>query len=229
MKASAAAAWSSMLTPASLPKFPPPRSDDPRLNEVIVSRSRRFDGDSQVGRAVLLWLSRLMKVCNGNASRAGRRCPRPGRHSRHPHRQTPVDPTSGARYSNLAAAIDLGDLRPLTTLEESCKQWHLASIVGQDSGSGSGADYILGRRSRDRPGALLGFKPVAADIRPEHRKSRRSSGCAAACRRLGNEREFFSSSDASCESSFRARQIRLSGNPTTASQPGALGILPATG
>src|SRR5258708_1913931 len=52
-KSSNGADWSSMLTPPQLPDFPVPRTDDPRLDQVI-ARGPVDTTDLQPGRPVLL-------------------------------------------------------------------------------------------------------------------------------------------------------------------------------
>ena len=146
-----------MLTPASLPKFPPSRSDDPRLSEVIVSGP----GDSmalQVGRAVLLGFP-VDEGVQRNGGRVGA-AQGPDAIRAILYRLTPVDPTSGQDIRTLAP-LDLGNLRPLATLEES--QAALGFLVGQILEAGA-VPIILGGGHETAFGHYLGY--CNAGIRP---------------------------------------------------------------
>ena len=151
------AVWSSMLTPASLPKGLPARSDDPRLHEVIVNGP----GDStaiEPGRAVLLGFP-IDEGVDRNGGRVGA-AGGPDAIRAILHRLTPADPSCGLDIRRLPP-IDLGNLRPLATLEDS--QAALASIVGHVLDAGA-VPIIMGGGHETAFGHYLGY--CNAGIRP---------------------------------------------------------------
>ena len=113
-----------MLTPPRLPDFPSSRTDDPRLDQVIVPWSNK-PNQLQPNRAVLLGfpVDEGVKRNGGRVGAAGgpdaiRACL---------FRLTPGDASTGQDVRELPP-LDLGNLHPLLTLEES--QAALGSIIG---------------------------------------------------------------------------------------------------
>lgn len=146
-----------MLTPPQLPDFPAPRTDDPRLDQVIVRGSVDVSA-LQPGRPVLLGFPvdegvrrNGGRVGAANAPDAIRACL---------YRLTPTDAPSGLDIRSLAP-LDLGNLRPAATLEES--QAALGALVGQILRAGA-IPIVLGGGHETAFGHFLGY--CGAGIRP---------------------------------------------------------------
>jgi formiminoglutamase len=146
-----------MLTPASLPEFPPSRSDDPRLNEIIAS-GPGTSTPLQAGQAVLIGFP-IDDGVQRNGGRVGA-AQAPDAIRAVLYRLTPADAPSGQDIRRLSV-LDLGNLRPLATLEDS--QAALGSVVGQVLEAGA-VPIILGGGHETAYGHYLGY--CNAGMRP---------------------------------------------------------------
>ena len=139
-----------MLTPAYLPEFPASRSDDPRLNEVIVS-DLSAPMALRPGRAVLLGFPSDEGV-QRNGGRVGA-AKGPDAIRAILYRLTPADAFSGDDLRKLPP-LDLGNLRPLANLEES--QAVLGFLIGNILAAGA-VPVVLGGGHETAFGHYLGY------------------------------------------------------------------------
>ena len=146
-----------MLIPPRLPDFPALRIDDPRLHQFILRGA--IDASAiQPACPVLLGfpIDDGVRRNGGRIGAAGG----PDVIRGWLYRLTPTDPPSGLDIRELHP-LDLGNLRPLRTLEES--QEALGSIIGQLLQAGA-VPIILGGGHETAFGHYLGY--CCAGIRP---------------------------------------------------------------
>jgi formiminoglutamase len=146
-----------MLTPPQLPELPPSRPDDPRLNEVFGRGS--LDGRAlQPGQPVLLGfpVDEGIRRNGGRVGAAGA----PDAIRGWLYRLAPTDAHLGLDIRSLSP-VDLGDLAPALSLEES--QAKLGAIVGEILKVGA-IPIILGGGHETAYGHFLGY--CHAGLRP---------------------------------------------------------------
>jgi formiminoglutamase len=139
-----------MLTAPDLPEFPPPRNDDPRLDRVIVRAPVALEG-LRPGRPLLLGFP-VDEGVRRNGGRIGAAAA-PDAIRAWLYRLTATDAFSGLDL-RLLAPLDMGNVRPGSTLEES--QQALGLIVGQILATGA-VPIILGGGHETAFGHYLGY------------------------------------------------------------------------